>query len=390
MKPRYKELISGNTATIPYGDSIIVDEAFKDCTYLEKVIIPNSVTEIGYRAFEGCTSLIDVEIPNSVKCIKGSTFKGCTSLQQLLIPSSVQSLDMLTVHDDGSIISPPGGMNNPFTGCDNLTHFVISQDNPYFSSVGNCVLSKDGTVLFFGTRNSIIPESVEIIEDYSFYGEKIESLDIPNSVKFIGNGAFLSCSKLKSIEIPNSVKQIGITAFNDCDSLSHIEIPESLIKFDHPYMEDGSSFFRGCNNITDVTVSKKNPVFKSDGNCILSKDGMKLLFGCKHSVIPPKVMTIDSFAFYGSTIDSIDIPESVRMIEWGAFDDCFNLKTIKIHNPNPEELEMENAFYGSANNTEYDDFVDISTISLVVPIGCGYAYRHHPFFKRFKEVIPRL
>ena len=376
MYKRYKEFISGNTAIIPYGETIIVDEAFKDCTYLEKVVIPNSVAEIRFGAFAGCTALEDIEIPNSVERILDRAFEGCTALKQLLIPASVTEI---------GLIGFPGGVDNPFRGCDNLTELIISKDNPDYSSAGNCVLSKDGTYLYFGIKNSVIPESVKTICDDSFRDVKIETLEIPNSVEYIGNYAFCGCP-LKSIEIPNSVKQIGVTAFwGSC--LSHIEIPESVIEFCYPDKDDECFLL---DNMTSVVVAKKNPMFMSEGNCILSKDGTKLLFGCKHSVIPPTVVTIDSFAFSGSKIDSIDIPESVRVIEWGAFNDCFNLKTIKIHNPNPEELEMEDAFSCGCGRSVYDDFVEISTISLEVPIGCGYAYRHHPFFKGFKEILPRL
>ena len=50
--------------------------AFKDCTELPSVTIPNSVTSIGTSAFEGCSKLTSVKIPNSVMKIGASAFQG--------------------------------------------------------------------------------------------------------------------------------------------------------------------------------------------------------------------------------------------------------------------------------------------------------------------------
>ncbi len=55
-------------------------EAFKDCTGLTSVKIPNSVTEIMSGAFQGCSGLTAIDIPNSVIDIEDQTFEGCSGL----------------------------------------------------------------------------------------------------------------------------------------------------------------------------------------------------------------------------------------------------------------------------------------------------------------------
>jgi len=52
----------------------------KGCKFLAGIIIPNSVTSLGFSAFTGCSSLASVTIPNSVKNIVVGAFSGCTSL----------------------------------------------------------------------------------------------------------------------------------------------------------------------------------------------------------------------------------------------------------------------------------------------------------------------
>ena len=66
--------------------------AFKDCSSLKRITIPNSVTTIGDDAFENCDSLTSITIPDSVTTIGDYTFSGCDSLTSITIPDSVISI----------------------------------------------------------------------------------------------------------------------------------------------------------------------------------------------------------------------------------------------------------------------------------------------------------
>ena len=75
-----------------YSVTSIGQSAFKDCTGLTSVTIPNSVTSIGYAAFWVCSGLTSVTIGNSVKSIGGDAFYSCSGLTSVTIPNSVTSI----------------------------------------------------------------------------------------------------------------------------------------------------------------------------------------------------------------------------------------------------------------------------------------------------------
>ena len=142
----------------------------------------------------------------------------------------------------------------------------------------------------------------------------------------------------------------------------------------------------------------------SRNNCLLSKDGTVLILGCKTSVIPDSVTGIDQDAFSGcSGLKSIEIPNSVTSIGDWAFSRCSGLKSIEI--PNSVTSIGDWAFYCcsslSSLTLHYDNLLNLSpeianklplseNITLHVPIGTGYAYRHHSVFSKVKEVIADL
>lgn len=78
--------------TVKDGTEVICDDAFMGCISLKSIVLPKSVTSIGYEAFFGCISLRRIYIPESVTSIGDGAFADCKSLQTIDIPDSVISL----------------------------------------------------------------------------------------------------------------------------------------------------------------------------------------------------------------------------------------------------------------------------------------------------------
>ena len=85
IKPPFAVKISSRT-------KMIKENAFSRYTDIAAILIPDSVTEIGYQAFSGCSGLTSVCIPDSVTEIGNYAFEDCTGLTSIEIPDSVKEI----------------------------------------------------------------------------------------------------------------------------------------------------------------------------------------------------------------------------------------------------------------------------------------------------------
>lgn len=123
---------SGNY-TVRTGTKSIANSAFKDCTSLTGVTIPDSVNKINPNAFYNCTSLTSVTIPDSVTSIGGSAFYNCTSLKYVFYTGSSDDWNNISIGSKNeNLTSQPIHYNSTDHSHSIITHLPTSADEEGF------------------------------------------------------------------------------------------------------------------------------------------------------------------------------------------------------------------------------------------------------------------
>ena len=232
--------------------------AFDGCQNLKNIIIPEETTSIGGYAFRNCSNLVEIEIPYGVTSIGSQVFYGCKSLKYLIIPDTVQTIGVNAIPSNVMVGYEQSISNNmeKYLKNNNIISFKntlnINGSIETFEFYVRCSVTQ-GYLLIKG--DGIMPSPDPILNlgyrwlDYCDYICKIY---FEGNITSIGNKAFQNLYRVKSVVIPDSVITIHNYAFYNCTTLDNVIIPSAVRTI-------GEYAFYGCNYLDNLYLNSTTP-----------------------------------------------------------------------------------------------------------------------------------
>ena len=372
------------------GITEIKDSTFNGCTSLALTSLPSSVTTIGANAFSGsavaltalpsnlttlgsgafysCSHLAITAIPSGVTQIPSNCFRGCSSTNITALNNTITSIGDWAFYEAGISISTwPTGYNSTtigayafsntnvgfsslpssvttigehaFSSCPNITNFtfhanVATIGHHAFAYCANfdtaslpSGLTEIAEAAFDGTSLSVssLPSNITSIGAYAFQSTAIIITSIPSGVTSIGAGAFLNVSTMRLTALPSALRTIGGSAFQNTHEGFAGEVGTNITSIgDFAFVASnvtkvhlGSSMtachkpFQGCSQLTEI-VMERSSVTELE----------------------------ERFAYYCSSLDKIDLPDNITLIDVQAFARNSTYTTVIIRVADPSTLTL--------------------------------------------------
>ena len=381
----------------------IGDGAFAGLLRVRELDLPSSVVRIGAGAFVNCIDLRRLRFPAGLKDGDLSWLIGCERLEDVALPGAATSFsdDFLSSFLPKRVML--GAKARRFAAPDRwapvLREFAIDADNPWLSTDGTCLYSRDGKKLLsvvvhrsvcdvadgceaiarkafaddVELKSANLPDSLVQIGASAFAGSGLIRLEVPESVRSIGSRAFSRCDDLRYVELSRGLESIGDEAFAHCRSLVHLSIPATVremgvrVTFDtrvseghvagegevgavtaFVFADDAGVLYRRVPDGTeDACVKGTDAGFGSPESQLVALEliDASALTLAEYRVLPgtrsigPRAFSKNAF------VQRVSLPEGVKIVGERAFAECAALFAIEL--PDTVEGIGERAFCGA-------------------------------------------
>ena len=385
------------SAVLSANMNVIPSLIFYDCYSLTELIIPEGIQEIDPEALANCPSIEYIYLPDSVKYVGQQAFSDCSSLKLIRIPAGVEQLGKVILNgcpNDVVIVGYEGtygemlaaDMGYEFESAEYDDRLKVDADGTieaFYDRYG------DGTFVFpsvmrnaegrgiivegiagfhcVGYDTVVLPKYLRHIDSMAFMlSDTVEKIVI-NEIESIGEMAFTSLHNLSQIDFPEGLTMIGRFAFADCTGLTEIRLPDSV-------KELGESTFINCSNVTQIVIPSsisilRSGVFAGTGISELTIPGNvnscgAAFYNCREliNVYVSDGMAIMYGSFYAcSKLETVVLPESLKMITRSVFGECTALKDVWIYSMDLEfdaqtEVSVTDVYIKNGSELVYEPY----------------------------------
>ena len=297
---------------------------FSGCVNMRRLDINSDIESIGDNAFEGCTNLCEIHFTGAyAPTLNENVFKFENVREDLKIFVPVDRLETYnnkwshTNDDDETIYM----FNNiyPKAADKTIIYYTNNTSNPTVNL--SCPNGKYFTIQYTGDT---------LTKTFSS-NEEITKVILGETIKKIGEKAFLNCKNLEYVYLSDSITQLQNSCFSGCVKLERIHIPSG---FNNASNSVGSNVFYGCTKLKEFgtyfknRVSNDNMCYIDNANCLTFFAQGGLSGDTKEYSIPEYIIEIHKTAFRGSNIQKINLSTSTKVIGESAFEYCSNLNSI--------------------------------------------------------------
>lgn len=185
------------------------------------VVIPNviegkKVIAVGNYAFKGCVGIEKIIMSEGIEILGNGVFLNCRGLKEVILPGSLRGIG-----------------STDATGCPK----ILGSEVKY-----------EGAFEYSGLESVTVPDSVKYIGENSFAGcVQLKRAVLPNKLKEIKENTFRWCKSLREVVFPRELDAVRLSAFEGCDALQTVDLPEGVAS-----IEEGA--FAGCKSLESIYI----------------------------------------------------------------------------------------------------------------------------------------
>lgn len=331
-----QRLLSGKNNTskvviIKAGTREICEHAFQGNIQIEELIISSSVNQIGYGAFENCKNLRRIILNTSwtIK-IEPNWLDGCENLHEFYVPKS--EADILINGGYSEVYDLPEHYTKEIW-VDTQTHLIYDETKKTLVFIPKLV-AKD-------LVNFTVPDFVEEIHMRAFDNcKRLETITLSKNIKDITGAPFCMCPNLKNIYAQGKL-------FKDYDGILYTVDKRELISY--PPKRYINKY-----QVQDGIIKIRDYAFANHEEMINIK-------------LPDSLVSIGEWAFAGTRLIKIILPENMKIIGANAFNS--NIFTNTVFLGNSIEIIGRDAFKPQAYNGEAEAWVPLNSKSFFEELG---------------------